>query len=360
LIFPASVPLATPKFGGTAPCRRRRAVLAAAAAFGLFAPSILRAQALTRLRIAVLPGLAALPLAIAQEARLVEKHLAAQGLRDVAVAWTQTGAGTENALLAEAVDFAAIALPALVLLWEKTKGSPREVRALASLPSIPHMLFARGSRTNTIRDFAPDDRIAVPVLRAGLHALLVQMAAAQAFGPQAWNRYENIMVEMPQAEAFAALSGAALAGAEPRAITAHMSGPPQQWTQMRDPHLTRVAESTAITDGPATQNVVAARLAFRERHPDATAAVLDALDEAMQTIRRDLRNSVGIFVRAQRLQLDAGVLAENLRDPNTTFDTTPNRVLFAAQFMRQTGLVKQAPASWRDMWMPEMHARNGS
>ncbi len=349
------MPHATLKTGGAAPCLPRRRFLAASAAFVLFAPSILQAQTLTRLRIAVQPGLAALPLAIAQEARLVDKHLAARGLRDVAVAWTQLGAATDNALLADAADFAAVSLPALVLLWERTKGSPREVRALASLASIPQMLFTRNARVNTIRDFGPDDRIAVPVLRVGLHALLVQMAAAQAFGPQAWNRYESIMVEMPPAEAFAALTGP-----EPRTITAHMSGPPLQWTQMRDPRLARVAESTAVTDGAATQNVVSARMSFRARHPDATAALLAALDEAMQTIRRDLRNSVDVFLRGQRMDMNAGELAENLRDPNTTFDTTPNRSLFMAQFMRKAGLVKQSPAAWGDIWMPEMHARNGS
>jgi len=75
------------------------------------------------------------------------------------------------------------------------------------------MLFARSTRVNTIRDFGPDDRIAVPALRVGLEAILVQMAAAQAFGPQAWNRCENIMVEMPQA---------ALTRAAPNAITAHI------------------------------------------------------------------------------------------------------------------------------------------
>ncbi len=355
MISPASVPRTVPKTGAAGLRMRRRRFLAASAAFGLSAPSILHAQALTRLRFAVQPGLAAMPLAIAREAGLVEKHLAARGLRGVAVAWMQAGAATDEALLADAVDFAAGGLPAMLLLWARTKGTPREVRALASLASIPQMLFARSPRVNTIRDFGPNDRIAVPVLRVGLHALLVQMAAAQAFGPQAWNRYENIMVEMPQTEAFAALSGGVQSS-----VTAHMSGPPQQWAQMRDPHLTRVAESTAVTDGSATQSVVAARMGFRDRHPDATAAVLDAIDEAMQTVRRDLRSSVEIFLRAQRMNLDAGELAENLRDANVTFDTTPSRSMFFAQFMRLAGLVGHAPAAWRDIWMPEMHARNGS
>jgi NitT/TauT family transport system substrate-binding protein len=355
LIDPASVPHATPTTGGAAPCLPRRRFLAASAALALFAPSILQAQTLTRLRIAVQPGLAAMPLAIAREAGLVEKHLAARGLRGVAVTWMSTNAATDEALLADATDFVAGGLPAMLLLWERTKGSPREVRALASLASIPQMLFARGPRVNTIRDFGPDDRIAVPVLRVGLHALLVQMAAAQAFGPQAWDRYENIMVQISHADAFAALSGAVQTE-----ITAHMSGPPQQWTQMRDPRLTRVFEGTSVTDGPASQNVVYARMAFRARHPDATAAMLAALDEAMETIRRDLRNSVEIFLRVQRMHMDAGELAGNLRDPNVTFDTTPNRSMFFAQFMRQAGLIKQGPAAWRDIWMPEMHARNGS
>lgn len=336
--------------------QRRHFVLGGSAA-GLFAPSIARAQALAKLRISIQPGMSMMPLVIAQEAKLVEKHLAAAGLRNVALEWTQISGGTamNDALLSDSIDFASGGLPPAVLLWEKTKGTPQEARALASMASIPQMLFARNPRVNTIRDFGPNDRIAVPALRVGLQAMLVQMAAAQAFGPDAWNRYENIMVQISHADAFAALSGAVQTE-----ITAHMSGPPQQWTQMRDPRLTRVFESTSVTDGPASQNVVYARMAFRARHPDATAAVLGALDEAMESIRRDLRNSVEIFLRAQRTNMDAGELADNLRDPNVTFDTTPNRSMFFAQFMRQAGLIKQAPVAWRDIWMPEMHARNGS
>lgn len=336
--------------------QRRHFVLGSSTA-ALFAPSILRAQALAKLRISIQPGMSMMPLVIAQEAKLVEKHLAAAGQRNVAIEWTQISGGTamNDALLSDSIDFASGGLPPAVLLWEKTKGTPLEARALASMASIPQMLFSRNPRVSTIRDFGPQDRIAVPALRVGLQAMLVQMAAAQAFGPEAWNRYENIMVQISHADAFAALSGAVQTE-----ITAHMSGPPQQWTQMRDPRLTRVFESTSVTDGPASQNVIYARLAFRQRHPDTVAAVLAALDEAMANIRQDLRGSVETFLRVQRTNMDASELAGNLRDPNVTFDTTPNRSMFFAQFMLRAGLIRQVPAVWRDMWMPDMHARNGS
>jgi len=335
----------------------RRRFVALSGAGILAAPALVQAQAPARVRISVQPGMSMMPLVIAQETKLVERRLAAAGLGNVAIEWTQISGGTamNDALLSDSIDFASGGLPPAILLWEKTKGTPLEARALASMASIPQMLFARNPAVKTIRDFTPQDRIAVPALRVGLQAMLVQMAAAQAFGPDAWNRYENIMLQISHADAFAALSGAVATE-----ITAHMSGPPQQWTQMRDAKLTRVFESTSVTEGPASQNVIYARMAYRQRNPEIVRAVLAALDDSMAAIKSDLPGSVAIFLRAQRTNMDAGELAQNLRDPNVTFDTTPNRSLFFSQFMLRAGLIKQGPATWRDIWMPDMHERNGS
>ena len=107
LTLAAPVPRPAPPPGGVALCSGRRRFLAASA--------------------------------VARDAKLVEKHMAAAGSGNIVVGWTQIGGGPamNEALRADAIDFASGGLPATVLLWEKTKGTQHEVRARAAMASIP-------------------------------------------------------------------------------------------------------------------------------------------------------------------------------------------------------------------------------
>jgi NitT/TauT family transport system substrate-binding protein len=49
-----------------------------------------------------------------------------------------------------------------------------------------------------------------------------------------------------------------------------------------------------------------------------------------------------------------------LEDPLVTFTTTPNKVTTYADFMHEIGAVKVKPASWKDMFFPEIHSLPGS
>ncbi len=49
-----------------------------------------------------------------------------------------------------------------------------------------------------------------------------------------------------------------------------------------------------------------------------------------------------------------------LGDPDTQFSTTPNGIMQYVIFMRRAGAIKNVPAKWSDLFMPELTGRNGS
>jgi NitT/TauT family transport system substrate-binding protein len=49
-----------------------------------------------------------------------------------------------------------------------------------------------------------------------------------------------------------------------------------------------------------------------------------------------------------------------LNDPDVKFTTVPENVMTYADFMTDVGSVKARPASWKDMFFPEIHGVSGS
>ena len=49
-----------------------------------------------------------------------------------------------------------------------------------------------------------------------------------------------------------------------------------------------------------------------------------------------------------------------LKDPAIKFTTTPENVMKYAEFMHGIGSIKNRPASWKDMFFPEIHGAPGS
>jgi NitT/TauT family transport system substrate-binding protein len=47
-------------------------------------------------------------------------------------------------------------------------------------------------------------------------------------------------------------------------------------------------------------------------------------------------------------------------DPKNRFTTTPENVMKYVHFMERMGLIKVHPASWKDLFFPEIHGLPGS
>src|SRR5580700_3716008 len=83
-------------------------------------------------------GLPYLPLMVMDTLALVQKHAGQLGIASLKPEYKSLG-GTQSlidALLSRQMDFGVTGVPSLATLWDKTSGTPNEVRALSAVQSI--------------------------------------------------------------------------------------------------------------------------------------------------------------------------------------------------------------------------------
>src|SRR3979411_473211 len=116
--------------------------------------------------------------------RLIEKYAGQRGLKDFKVSWQRFNgpAAMNEALLSGSTDIVTGGVPGLITLWDKTQGTSFEVKGICALSSQPFLLNTSDPAIKSIRDFSDRDRIAVPSIKVSVQAVLLQMAAAAAYG----------------------------------------------------------------------------------------------------------------------------------------------------------------------------------
>src|SRR5450631_2562106 len=155
-------------------------------------------------------GLPFLPQMVMEDQKLIEKHAARLGVATLNVGWqTMGGPGALNdGLLSGQIQFVNVASPSLATLWDKTFGSPQEVRAICAVQSMPYILTTRNPAVKTIADFSAADRIAVPTVKISGQAMALQMAAAKLWGFEKYDRLDEFTVTMGHPDAMqSVLSG---------------------------------------------------------------------------------------------------------------------------------------------------------
>jgi NitT/TauT family transport system substrate-binding protein len=299
-------------------------------------------------------GLSYLALMTMQDGKLVEKHAKAMGLGDVKVTWAKLGGpgAMNDALLSGGLDFATGGVPSLITLWAKTKGTPQEVRGVGALNDMPVQLVTSNPKVKTIKDFGPGDKIAVTTVKISTQALLLEMAAAKAFGDKEYEKLDSLTVSMPHPDAMMAL----LTGA----VTAHFSSPPFQYQELAKPGMRVVTSNYEILGGQATFNVVWATSRFKKENPKAYAAFVAALDEATEAIKKDKRAAAETYKRMSNTNESLDELVKELSDPQVEFTLTPHKTLVTAEFMHRIGRIKVKPAAWTDLYFDNLHKRDGS
>src|SRR5213079_1597899 len=171
--------------------------------------------------------------------KLLEKHAAALGLKDVKIAWTIFNGpdAMNNALISDSIDIAAGGVPGLVTLWARTKGTANEVKGISVFSSQPFLMNTRSEHIKSLADLKDSDRIAVPPVKVSVQAVALQMAAAKMHGPANYAKYDPLTVSMSPPDATIALmSGSA-------DITCVFSVPPFQQQQLEKPGIRTVLNS---------------------------------------------------------------------------------------------------------------------
>ncbi|MDC6210934.1 ABC transporter substrate-binding protein [Ralstonia solanacearum] len=342
------------------PARRRalRLAMAAALATSLFggAVSAARAEA-SEVRISHGYGVLYLPIMVMASEHLLEKQAKAAGLGDVKVSYRVLDGGNviNDAMLSGALDIASLGVPGFLTLWDKTRGSAMEVRGLSALSSSSMYLMTRNPNVKTLADFSDKDRIAVPGIKTSLPAVVLQMAAAKAFGDKQYNKLDPITVPLPHPDATAVL----LAGGSQ--INSHMASPPFSYAEAAAPGLHRVFNTVDVL-GNITLDMTYTSKKFYEANPRLSAAFVAALDEANALIAKDKAKAKAaqIYIAQSRVKSSPDEVKKILDDPDSRFTTTPVGVARYAEFMQRVGTLKSKPASWKDLFFPTVQNRQGS
>ena len=299
--------------------------------------------------------LADLPLLVAERKKLFEKHADMVGIGKIKVRWLAPGkTASADALADGSADFAALDIGAFVTAWDQKSGTPQEVRGVAAIEQMPYELVVRNPAIHTILDFTAKDRIAVPPPGGTGPALMLQMAAAQQWGSDHFNKFDSLIVTQPDPDAAAALA------AGKGDFDAHFSRLPYSDDELGDKAVHRIMDSFDIA-GPHTATVLATTKQFHDANPRLCSAVLAALEEADKLIQDNPGQAAEIYASMRK---DAGVsvedLADMIGDPDLGYATAPAGVKHLADFLQQTGRLKHQANSWKDLFFTDAQNLPGS
>jgi NitT/TauT family transport system substrate-binding protein len=325
--------------------------IAMAVAIGLAQPGHAETDTLRILRPI---DLAALPLLIAEHEKLIEKQAEARGLKAPAIRWSAPGkTGPLDSLTAGQADVAATEIVPFLLAGEANTGTPQQVRGIAALAQRPYVLVTRNAAIKTIRDFKDKDRIAVPSKNSG-PALLLQMAAAQEWGPDNYGKLDPLIVARSDEAATQAVESGK------GDIASHFSRSPYSDDELADPKIHRLMDSFDIA-GPHSANLLAATARFHDANPGLCAAVLAALNDANKLLKDNPGHAAEIYVGMEK---DHDIALEDLSDmigdPDLAYTAAPAGVMRIAEFLHRTGRLKRAPQSWKDWFFPEAQDLTGN
>lgn len=315
---------------------------------GLFALAAASAHAETNtLRIASQFGLVYLPVIVAQDQKLFEKHAAELGIPDLQVSISRVSGSTAitEAVLSGSVDAGAFGTPGLLIAWEKTKGA-QHVTGIAAFASHTHFLYTNRPYVHALADFKEQDRISVPA-QTSPQAILLRIAAERAGAPKDMSAK---LVNMPHPESTAAVLSGAVAG--------HMSSPPFSQILARDSRVHAVLNSNTLLKG-ASAVVLGATDAFVQANPKVTQAIFAAMSEAAHLISTDPALATRIYLSSEKVKMSEDEVLALLKDGSIVYDAVPHGLMTYAQFMHQLGMLKTMPASWREVVVPALRDAPG-
>jgi NitT/TauT family transport system substrate-binding protein len=335
--------------------RRRACVVLAGGAGLVAAPSIARAQAPLKLSFAQQRGLLYLPVDLMVSGGILQQEASKLGLGKVeATATALSGPGPViDAILSGAADYGTAALPSLLTLWEKTRGTANEVKAVGTVSNGAMTLYTINPHVKTIADFTDSDRIAVPTVRLSFNAMMLQMAADALWHDP--HRLDHLTVALGHPDAVTALS----AGYGKASITAHIAVQPFTDRGLKLPGAHIITDSRRVFGGPLTQITLLAAKQTRDKNPMLFKAVANALEQSIRVANADKRAAAVLWKEAQKAPDNVDDLLAQLNDPGFEFTSQPHRIAYFAAFLNRIGSLKAKVGDWKDLFWETPQQQQG-
>jgi NitT/TauT family transport system substrate-binding protein len=335
---------------------RRRACAALAGGASLLAvPAIGRAQAPLKVSFAQQRGLLYLPVDLMVSGGILQQEASKLGLGKIeASATALSGPGPVlDAILSGAADYGTAALPSLLTLWEKTRGTANEVKAVGTVSNGAMTLYTINPNVKTIADFTDSDRIAVPTVRLSFNAMMLQMAADELWKDP--HRLDHLTVALGHPDAVTALS----AGYGKASITAHIAVQPFTDRGLKLPGAHIVTDSRKVFGGPLTQITLLATKQTKDKNPTLFQAVANALEQSIKVANADKHAAAVLWKQAQKAPDNVDDLVAQLNDPGFEFTSQPHRIAYFAAFLNRIGSMKAKVGDWKKLFWETAHQQQG-
>ncbi len=312
------------------------------------------AEPVPTVRIARIQGINFLPTYLMQRRNLVEQQAARLGLPHARVEWIDFAGGgnATDALLAGSVDVVSAGPGNMLLLWDRTRG---QVKGIVSHSALPATLVTRDSRLHAIGDYGPDDRIAVPTVLVSTQAILLQMAAAKTYGADQWRRLNANAVQLGHGDAYGAMLN------PKHEVRSHFASPPFITRELANvPGAHVVTSSLDILGSPLSTAILFTTTRYAEQQAALIKAVSAASAEAIAAIHAEPEQATQDYLAISHDPIPPSELVTLLRQPDMVFDVKPEGTLLFAAFLNQVGLLRTAPQSWTDYFLPGAASLGGN
>lgn len=320
---------------------------ALAACVTLFAAPLAMAQQKTEITITRQPGILYMPSHVMEKQHLIEQEAAKLGVPGLKVTWVNlSGGGAQtDALLSGNVDAVNTGVGNLLLLWDRTKGG---VKGIVANSALPLALITRNPNIKTLKDYGPNDRIAVPTLKVSTQAILLQMAAEKLWGPGQMTKFDPNTVQLGHPDAAAMM-------ANPRGeITSHFAAPPYSYYELEHvPGAHVVITSSEIIGSPLTQSQFFTTTRFADANPRIIEAIKAATFDAIDFIKKDTPAAVDIYKEITHDKMAKDQILAMLKQPGMMeWGAAPQGTMKFAEHLYKIGTLKTMPAKWTDYYLP--------
>lgn len=298
-------------------------------------------------------GVSFLPLMVMERDKLVEKEAKAAGLGDIKVNWVKVAGPSvmNDGVISGALQFIAVGAPSLITLWDKTGG---QVKGVSAMTTYPLYLITRNPNVKSVKDLSDKDRIAVPSIKVSTQAIMLQMMAAREYGDANWSKFDPFTVALSHPDALLALTN------NTAGVNGHFSSSPFYEQEIKLPGVHLLTTNYEILGGPATAVVIAASAKYRDANPKSYKAFFDGLRQAIDAINKDKRAAAKTYLEQAKDTKDSVDDIYNIiAAKDYAYTLTPQKVFKTAEFMNKIGTVKTKPASWKDLFFPEVQGVPG-
>jgi len=314
-----------------------------------------RAQNPLSVRFVQQRGLLYIPVDVMVSGGILQQEASKLGLGKVeATATALSGPGPVlDALLSGAADYGTAALPSLLTVWERTRGSANEVKAVGAVSNGAMTLYTINPNVKSLADFTEQDRIAVPTVRLSFNAMMLQMAAEQLWGEP--HRLDHLTVALGHPDAVTALS----AGYGKATITAHIGVQPFTDRGLKLPGAHVITDSRKVFGGPLTQITLLATKQTKDKNPTLFQAVANALEQAIRVANADKRQAATLWKEVQKAPESIDDLVAQLNDPGFEFTSRPQRIGHFTAFLNRIGTLKTKVGDWKELFWETAHHQQG-